>query len=149
MLFHSERARHLDRVADMLREGEPSAQLIIRTADVCERVFSSRESRHIKELIHAGAWTDAALALLAIELPSWKLRRLAYDEGEWHCAISHERELPEWLDGAIETHHADLATAILKAVVEGLRIAEDERHTRQVIKTPLDTENLVICDNFG
>lgn len=149
MLLRPERARRLDRVMNMLRDGKPPAELISSTADVCERVVSSHESQHIKELIHAGAWTDVALALLAVELPAWKLRRLAYDEGEWHCAISHERELPEWLDGAIETRHADLFTAILKAVVEGLRITDEEQHGGKRIRIPLDAQNLVSCDNFG
>ncbi len=149
MLFRPEHAQRLDHVMNMLRDGKPPAELISSTTNVCERVISSRDSPHIKELIHAGAWTDAALTLLAVELPAWKLRRLAYDEGEWYCAISHERELPEWLDGAIETRHADLFTAILKAVVEGLLIAEEEQHGGKRIRIPLDAQNLVSCDNFG
>ena len=39
-----------------------------------------------------GAWTDAALALIDLELPQWQFRRIAYDEGEWSCALSRERE---------------------------------------------------------
>jgi hypothetical protein len=149
MLFRSDRTQRLDRIADMLRTGQPSADLISGAAAVCERVLSSRESQHIKALIDAGAWTDAALTLLAIELPSWKLRRMIYDEGEWHCAISRERELPEWLDDAIEVHHADLAITVLKAVVEGLRLADDKKTGKRSIRAPLNSENLISCDNFG
>ena len=148
MLFCPDPAQRLDHIADMLRDGEPSTGLIAHIADICEPLFSSHASQHIKELINAKAWTDATLALLAIELPSWKLRRIVYDEGEWHCAISHERELPEWLDGAIETHHIDLATAILKALVEGLRLTEDKR-SEKTTRIPLVAENHVSCDNFG
>ena len=149
MLYRPERLRRLDRIADMLCESGPSAALIARTADICERVFSSRESQRIKKLIHAGAWTDAALALLAMELPAWTLRRLIYDEGEWHCAISHQRDLPEWLDDAIEMHHTDMATAILKTLIEGLRVADDERQRTKIPRIPFNTENLVSCDNFS
>jgi hypothetical protein len=65
----------------------------------------------------AGGWIDAALLLIETALPHWKLRRIAYDEGEWQCALSRQRELPEWLDEAIEVSHRNLALAVLKAVV--------------------------------
>jgi hypothetical protein len=70
-----------------------------------------------EQMIEQGAWTDAALALLALELPLWQLRRLAYDNGEWYCALSQQREMPEWLDQSIEAHHADLPIAILRAFI--------------------------------
>lgn len=78
----------------------------------------SERSARIMRLIDADAWTDAALALLELELPLWQVRRIAYDEGEWHCALSRERELPDWLDGSVEARHADLALALLSAFVE-------------------------------
>lgn len=76
------------------------------------------KTARIERLIEAKAWTDAALALIDLELPQWQLRRIAYDEGEWHCALSRQRELPEWLDQSIESRHADLPLAILGALVE-------------------------------
>ncbi|RZN34632.1 hypothetical protein CWO90_06430 [Bradyrhizobium sp. Leo121] len=94
--------------------------------DYCRR-FPSQGRRdktaRVEALIKLGAWTDAALALLDLELPQWQVRRLAYDDGEWYCALSRERELPDWLDQSIETHHADLALAILSAFVEAQQIA--------------------------
>ncbi len=71
-----------------------------------------------KRLIAAQAWTDAALALLELELPQWRVRRLVYDDGEWHCALSRHRAMPDWLDQTIETRDADLAQAILGALAE-------------------------------
>jgi hypothetical protein len=65
----------------------------------------------------AGGWIDTALLLIETALPHWKLRRLTYDEGEWQCALSRQRELPEWLDEAVEVSHRNLALAVLKAVV--------------------------------
>jgi hypothetical protein len=83
------------------------------TADLISEVIGKPSRRlpiRIERLIDYGAWTDAALALLELELPHWQLRRLVYDDGEWHCALSRQRELPEWLDDrSIESHHADLA----------------------------------------
>ena len=69
-----------------------------------------------------GAWTDAALALIELELPQWRVRRLAYDDGEWYCSLSRGRELPDWLDQPVEGRHADLALAILSAFVEGASV---------------------------
>jgi len=76
------------------------------------------KTKRLEQLIQLGAWTDAALALIELELPQWHVRRLVYDSGEWHCALSRERELPDWLDDSVEGRHADLALAILSALVE-------------------------------
>jgi hypothetical protein len=97
--------------------------------ETCRRfpsVGQSGRSARVERLIRSGAWTDAALALLDLELPQWQVRRLVYDGGEWYCALSRERELPDWLDQSIETNHADLALAILSAFVEAQHISTPE-----------------------
>ena len=91
----------------------------------CRRLPSTNQNAkaaRFERLIQSQAWTDAALALIDLELPQWQVRRLAYDDGEWYCALSRQRELPDWLDQSIETRHADLALAILGAFVEAQRI---------------------------
>ncbi len=93
--------------------------------EACRRFPSmgqTEKTARIERLIGSDAWTDAALALIDLELPLWQVRRIAYDEGEWYCALSRERELPDWLDRSIEARHADLALAILGAFVEAQRI---------------------------
>src|ERR1700751_4895243 len=100
---------------------------IIGTA--CRRYPSfgqSEKTARVEQLIRSGAWTDAALALIDLELPLWQIRRLAYDDGEWYCALSRERELPDWLDESIEARHTDLGLAILNAFVQAQRITEPE-----------------------
>jgi hypothetical protein len=95
-------------------------------ANSCPRLALLRHSERAaraERMIASGAWTDAALALLALELPQWQLRRLAYDDGEWHCALSRQREMPEWLDQSIEARHADLAIAILRAFVSARQVS--------------------------
>ncbi|MBR0795222.1 hypothetical protein JQ615_07470 [Bradyrhizobium jicamae] len=87
------------------------------------------KTARIERLIESGAWTDAVLALVDLELPQWQVRRLVYDEGEWHCALSRERELPDWLDRAIETRHEDLALAILGAFLEARQLSAPESRT--------------------
>jgi hypothetical protein len=92
----------------------------------CRRFPSTGQSgktARVERLIQSGAWTDAALALIDLELPQWQVRRIAYDEGEWHCALSRQRELPDWLDQSAEAHHADLALALLSAFVEAQRVS--------------------------
>jgi hypothetical protein len=109
------------------------------------------KSVRLERLLESGAWTDAALALIELELPQWQLRRIAYDEGEWHCALSRQRELPDWLDSAIEARHADLALAMLGAFVEAQRVNTSTSRT-SVPAVRQDASALyepVLCDNLG
>ena len=120
----------------------------------CRRFPSLRHSAktaRIERLIQSGAWTDAALALIDLELPQWQIRRLAYDDGEWYCALSRQREVPDWLDEAIETRHADLALAILSAFVEARHLSAPPSWT-SVPMVPPDVNPLyepAYSDNFA
>ena len=108
-------------------------------------------SARIERLIESQAWTDAALALIDLELPQWQVRRLAYDDGEWYCALSRQRELPDWLDQSIEGRHADLSLAILSAFVEAQRISSASSRT-SVPPVPQHANPLfepVCSDNFA
>ena len=125
---------------------------IIRAA--CRRFPSTGQTAktaHIERLIQSHDWTDAALALIDLELPQWQLRRVAYDQGEWYCALSRERELPDWLDQSIEARHADLALAILSAFVEAQRVSPPA--TRTSVPAVMRDANLryvpVCSDNFA
>lgn len=125
---------------------------VIREA--CRRFPSQGQAartERAEQLIRIGAWTDAALTLVEIELPQWKVRRLAYDEGEWYCALSRERELPDWLDQSVEGRHADLALAILSAFVEVQRTRGGPPRT-SVPRAPQGAGSLdepLLSDNFG
>jgi len=81
----------------------------------------------------------------------WQVRRIAYDEGEWHCALSRERELPDWLDAAVEAHHADLSLALLSAFVEVQALtAETARPSVPTVRPAIDPlYEPVACDNFA
>ena len=122
--------------------------------ETCRRfpsVGRSEKTARIERLIETEAWTDAALALIDLELPQWQVRRIAYDEGEWHCALSRQRELPEWLDQSIETHHADLSLAILSAFVEAKRASATAVRT-SVPMVPHEANALyepILADNFA
>jgi hypothetical protein len=63
--------------------------------------------------------------------------------------LSRQRELPDWLDRSIDTHHVDLALAILSAFVEAQRIsAPASRPSVPGVHTGSLCEP-VCCDNFG
>jgi len=123
-------------------------------SETCRRFPStegSAKAARVERLIQSQAWTDAALALIELELPQWQIRRLAYDEGEWYCALSRQRELPDWLDQSIETHHADLALAILSAFVEARSVSAPSSRT-SVPSAPRRTDTLyepICADNFA
>ncbi len=122
--------------------------------ETCRRFSSMRPSEktvRIGRLLGSEAWTEAALALINLELPLWQVRRIAYDEGEWYCALSRQRELPDWLDRSIEARHADLPLAILSAFVEAQRIAAPSSRP-SVPTVSRDANPLyepVCCDNFA
>jgi hypothetical protein len=120
----------------------------------CRRLPSltqGERTARLARLIDAEAWADATLALMELELPLWRVRRIAYDEGEWHCALSRERELPDWLDAAVEARHADLALALLSAFIEVQALAVDlpRPSVPSVRPAPDPLYEPVACENFG
>jgi hypothetical protein len=143
-------------LGDRLRDTHAiTAELMLDVVgEACRRFPSmgqSEKTARIERLIKSEGWTDAALALIDLELPLWQVRRIAYDEGEWYCALSRERELPDWLDSSIEARHPDLALAILSAFVEAQRITAPSSRT-SVPAVSRDANPLyepVCCDNFG
>ena len=120
----------------------------------CQRISSLGQNSRTARLLHlidAEAWTDAALVLIELELPMWQVRRIACDEGEWHCALSRERELPDWLDAAVEALLADLALALLSAFLDVRALAADVSRPSvpSVRPVPDPLYEPVVCDNFG
>lgn len=103
------------------------SKIVLHTARRLSFARQAANTARLHRLIESDALTEAAFALIDLELPQWKLRRLTYDEGEWHCAISRARELPEWLDQAVEAHHPNLTLAILSAYIETIRHVESSR----------------------
>jgi hypothetical protein len=146
----------LDALGDRLRGADAlTARLMSKVvAATCRRypsIGQAAKTAQIERLIGSQAWTDAALALIDLELPQWQVRRIAYDEGEWHCALSRARELPEWLDQSIETRHADLPLAILSAYLDAQRVSASARRT-SVPMVPRDANTFytpLCCDNFS
>jgi hypothetical protein len=146
----------LPSLGDHLRNAQGMTRpLMLEIIDkTCRRFPSlgqSERTARLMRLIDAEAWADAALALMELELPLWHVRRVAYDEGEWHCALSRERELPDWLDEAVEGCHSDLAIALLSAFVEVRALAmEVSRPSVPTVRpTPDSLYEPVACENFS
>lgn len=130
----------------------PLMREIIGTA--CRRFPSlgqNERTMRVMRLVEAEAWADAALTLMALELPLWQVRRIAYDEGEWYCALSRERELPDWLDTAIEGCHGDLAVALMSAFVEvqALAVNAPRPSVPNVRPAPDLLYERVACENIS
>lgn len=141
-----------ERIQDALAVTPALIADLIREA--CRRLppqGQAAKAERIEQLIEMGAWTDAALALIDLELPQWQIRRIAYDDGEWYCALSRVRELPDWLDESAEGRHADLALAVFSAILEAQR--NSVHSTRASIPPAGRRENAlyepVPCENFA
>jgi hypothetical protein len=142
-------------LADRLRDAPAvTAELMSHIiGEACWRfppIRRTEKAARIERLIQSGAWTDAALALIELELPLWQIRRIVYDDGEWYCALSRQRELPEWIDQSIEARHADLPLAILMTFVDAQRASRPSIGT-SVPTVPREANRLdepVCCDNF-
>ena len=102
-------------------------------------------------MIEAGAWTDAALALIDIELPAWRLRRLVHEDGEWLCSLSRQPNLPAELDDSADARHEVLPLAILSALVEARRKTGAVRvtSTPTVGRVRPTSGYAVCCDSFA
>jgi hypothetical protein len=148
--------RDFDALSNRLRDADTvTAKLMSQiVAATCRRYPSAgrtAKTARIERLIGSQAWTDAALALIDLELPQWQVRRIAFDEGEWHCALSRAREIPEWLDQSIETRHANLPLAVLSAYLDAQSVSAPSPRT-SVPTVPRDANALYTpfcCDNFA
>jgi hypothetical protein len=155
MAFTADYGVLIDRLDDELRLAPcPAADLFAKIiASVCTRIPLIGKSGNldpIDRMIDAGAWADAALAVVELEVPAWKLRRLVYESGEWLCSLSRQPNLPFELDDAVDGRHEKLPLAILRAFIEArhrTEIAEPRRSG--VPQLRLDLAGALCCDNFA
>jgi hypothetical protein len=126
-------------------------------ASACTRITMpscATKAAKIDRLIESEAWTDAALALVEVELPLWKLRRLVYEEGAWLCSLDKQWNLPIWLSDSPEARHESLPLAILSALIEARQCGEPPsvRAARSVPQIGVQSSppvETVCCDNFA
>jgi hypothetical protein len=125
------------------------------TADVISHACSHLAAqtpyakKNLKQLTAAGAWIDAALALLALEAPQWKLRRLTFNDGEWFCSLSRHPQLPIEIDDTIDSRHENAAIAILLALVETQKATQPESRKAPAVRLQPLPAAPMNCDNFA
>jgi hypothetical protein len=154
MLFDPRCEERFGGLEQQLRRAHALTPVIM--ADVieqaCTRVASQSPAAKARfdRLIESGAWTEASLLLVELELPQWKLRRLVYDDGEWLCSLSKQPRLPLDLDELAEASHEVMPLAILIALLEARRAtpssASDVQTVPQVRRLP---GYAVCCDSFA
>jgi hypothetical protein len=119
---------------------------------ICARshaLAASPAARRFDSLMATQAWTDAALALVELELPHWKLRRLAYEDGCWYCSLSREPHLPNWLADTTDAVHESLPLAIMLALAEARSAAPGNSAPRtSLVPNVRQPVNSFCCDNF-
>ena len=148
--------KHDDRLArleEQLRRAEAVTSELISDviAVACVRfgTLGAATTVKVKWLIEAGAWTDAILALLELELPQWKLRRLVKDDGEWFCSLSKQLGLPLGYDEVAEATHDSLPLAILIALLQARHATVSATGVTTVPQVRSVTGCVVCCDNFA
>jgi hypothetical protein len=109
------------------------------------------KAKIIRLLIESEAFVDATLALLELELPQWKLRRLINEDGEWYCALSKHLGLATELDDMAEANHENLPLAILSAFVEARHrsLTAVEGRPKSVPRVRPTQGYVICCDNFA
>jgi hypothetical protein len=112
---------------------------------------SARKSTKVGRLVEAGAWCDAALALIEIELPAWSVRRIVHEDGEWFCSLTRQPNLPVPLDDTADASHGILPLAILGAFLEAHRKmrAVRDANAPTVRQVRASSGTAICCDNFA
>jgi hypothetical protein len=125
--------------------------LIADIVDYCgsrPRPDSSPVAQRLHTLLAAGAFTDAALAVIAIDLPRWSLTRLLFEDGEWLCTLAQYPQMPAWLDEVVDGRHASLPLAILAAAVAA-RAADLNTNNAGALPVAPVFSDALCCDNFA
>jgi hypothetical protein len=123
-------------------------------AVACPRITMPAKVARIDRLIASEAWTEAALLLVELELPHWRLRRLVYEDGAWLCSLSEQCGPRVWLMDCAEARHESLPLSILSALIEAEQCGEPPsvRAASSVPRCGVQSSSLfgnMCCDNFA
>jgi hypothetical protein len=155
MAFAADYTVLFDRLDDELRVAPRLDRSLFTKIIVgaCKRipvVDKSEQAARIDRLIEAGAWTDAALAVIALEMPDWQLRRLEYESGEWFCSLSRQPNVPATFDDTADANHELMAVAILRAFFQARRMTEiSPRAISPAPQASTSPFSIFCCDNFA
>ena len=126
MLQRPSRLERLDDLATRVRRARTvTAHLMGDVIEMaCFRVAAPdnlQEANRIRRFIRTGAWVDAALALIDLELPQWHVRLSARENGQWRCVLGQGPTVADWLEDTIDAEDESLPLALLAAFVEAVR----------------------------
>jgi hypothetical protein len=129
-----------------------SASLFRKVLQGCTRFESLRQlgkAAVLDELAEAGAWIDATVRLVELELPAWTIRRLVREGDDWLCSLSRRPCMPIALDDPVEGVHTALPLAILRALVDARRrLSAEARPVLPIPEIRPASGIPVCCDNF-
>jgi hypothetical protein len=150
MSFELNRARRLEILwARLISSRAVTSELLIEIiAQVCGRFHAHPYATKaaFDQLMACGAWTDAVHLLLELELPQWKLRRIIYEDGEWHCFLSKLPKFPLEFDDGEEATHEILPLAILVALIKARSAVTSPAPS--VPRVSVQPTGTLCCDNF-
>jgi len=155
MTFAADCDVSFDRLDEELRIApEPTPELFSKIiASACSRIpilSKSGKAGRIARLVEAGGWTDAALALIELELPLWKVRRLVYEDGAWFCSLSRQPGLPVTLDETADASHELMPLAILLSFLQARCMAGIGPQAIALVPAiQAAADGLLCCDNFA
>jgi hypothetical protein len=123
-------------------------------SDSCTRLPALKKAgkaNRIDRLIENGAWCDAVLSLIELEIPAWNVRRIAHEDGEWFCSLTRQPNMPIDLDDTADGRHRELPLAILRAFLEarGRTSAVHDPDTPFVPEVRPARSSTICCDNFA
>jgi hypothetical protein len=154
MLLVPRHGEPLEQLANGIRlAAEPNRSLMQRIVAECGRfavLSRAGKAPYFDAWCKSGAWVEAALTLVASELPNWSIRRLVKDDGTWFCSLSRSPNTPFEFDDMVEVSHEEMPLAILLALVEakrtGLAAAPVAGATPDFAA---DVCHRMCCDNFA
>ena len=153
MRFRSVQTAKLDRLDRQLQSAHAVTVALFRDVmeSAGERLSILRrvgKTAHIERLLGGRGVHEAALALLELEMPNWKIRRLVNEGGEWLCSLSRRPAVPTEFDDMAEARHAVLSLAVLRALLEARRVNGAEAISTPA-DVPLGATTRFCCDNFA
>jgi hypothetical protein len=89
MLCNPKHEDRFDRLTGEVRRAQAVTSNLFSNVivEACMRLPALNATR-LDQLTEVGAWSDAALDLIELELPAWKVRRLICEDGVWLCSLS-------------------------------------------------------------
>ena len=153
MLNKQELAQGVDSRRDALPAALADLVQMVRCGDMGHAALNQSDKLlRANQLTKVGAWVDATLAVLDLELPSWQLRRLQLEDGLWICSLSQRPQSPLMHDDMAEAQHEDLIWAVVGAMVEAHRLSVPRRPTATKIAAQVRCKPTGIpldCDDFA